>query len=302
MAPEPIDGVEYEGLLTADYSQIEMRIMVHLAADEKLIAAYEAGEDLHRYVGSEVFGVAPEDVTPEQRSKVKAMSYGLAYGLSRFGLAKQLNISSDEAGELRTNYFKRFGRVGRFLRGVLKQAHQDGYTETIFGRRRVLPDLDSPNRVRREAAERAALNAPIQGTAADIIKIAMINIHRRLREEGLKTRMLLQVHDEIILEVATGEREAAERVLVEEMSGAASLRVPLDVQVGWGKSWQEAGPLGSLSPRGLGSARKAVFVLVPTGRGGWVRYTLPPLLQGNPPSRALRSLLASLRRAPERVP
>ena len=241
VAPAPVDGVEYEGLLTADYSQIEMRIMVHLAADEKLIAAYEAGEDLHRYVGSEVFGVAPEDVTPEQRSKVKAMSYGLAYGLSRFGLAKQLNISSDEAGELRTNYFKRFGRVGRFLRGVLKQAHQDGYTETIFGRRRVLPDLDSPNRVRREAAERAALNAPIQGTAADIIKIAMINIHRRLREEGLKTRMLLQVHDEIILEVATGEREAAERVLVEEMSGAASLRVPLDVQVGWGKSWQEAG-------------------------------------------------------------
>ncbi|MFW7404423.1 MAG: DNA polymerase, partial [Rothia mucilaginosa] len=241
VAPAPVEGVEYEGLLTADYSQIEMRIMVHLAADEKLIAAYEAGEDLHRYVGSEVFGVAPEDVTPEQRSKVKAMSYGLAYGLSRFGLAKQLNISSDEAGELRTNYFKRFGRVGRFLRGVLKQAHQDGYTETIFGRRRVLPDLDSPNRVRREAAERAALNAPIQGTAADIIKIAMINIHRRLREEGLKTRMLLQVHDEIILEVATGEREAAERVLVEEMSGAASLRVPLDVQVGWGKSWQEAG-------------------------------------------------------------
>ena len=241
VAPAPVDGVEYEGLLTADYSQIEMRIMVHLAADEKLIAAYEAGEDLHRYVGSEVFGVAPEEVTPEQRSKVKAMSYGLAYGLSRFGLAKQLNISSDEAGELRTNYFKRFGRVGRFLRGVLKQAHQDGYTETIFGRRRVLPDLDSPNRTRREAAERAALNAPIQGTAADIIKIAMVNIHRRLREEGLKTRMLLQVHDEIILEVATGEREAAERVLVEEMSGAASLRVPLDVQVGWGKSWQEAG-------------------------------------------------------------
>ena len=206
VAPAPVDGVEYEGLLTADYSQIEMSIMVHLAPDEKLIAAY-----------------------------------GLAYGLSRFGLAKQLNISSDEAGELRTNYFKRFGRVGRFLRGVLKQAHQDGYTETIFGRRRVLPDLDSPNRVRREAAERAALNAPIQGTAADIIKIAMINIHRRLREEGLKTRMLLQIHDEIILEVATGEREAAERVLVEEMSGAASLRVPLDVQVGWGKSWQEAG-------------------------------------------------------------
>jgi len=188
----------------ADYSQIEMRIMVHLAADEKLIQAYADGEDLHRYVGSEVFGVAPEEVTPQMRAKVKAMSYGLAYGLSRFGLAKQLNISSDEAGELRTNYFKRFGRVGRFLRGVVKQAHNDGYTETIYGRRRSLPDLDSPNRTRREAAERAALNAPIQGTAADIIKIAMINIHRRLQEENLKTRMLLQVHDEIILEVAVG--------------------------------------------------------------------------------------------------
>ena len=241
VAPHPIDGVVYEGLLTADYSQIEMRIMVHLAKDEKLIAAYQEGEDLHRFVGSEVFGVAPEDVTSQMRSKVKAMSYGLAYGLSRFGLAKQLNISSDEAGQLRTNYFKRFGRVGRFLRGVLKQAHADGYTQTIFGRRRQLPDLDSPNRTRREAAERAALNAPIQGTAADIIKIAMINIHRRLRDENLKTRMLLQVHDEIILEVARGERETAQRILVEEMSGAAQLSVPLDVQVGWGKSWQEAG-------------------------------------------------------------
>ena len=241
VAPHPIDGVEYEGLLTADYSQIEMRIMVHLAKDEKLIAAYQEGEDLHRFVGSEVFGVAPEDVTSQMRSKVKAMSYGLAYGLSRFGLAKQLNISSDEAGQLRTNYFKRFGRVGRFLRGVLKQAHADGYTQTIFGRRRQLPDLDSPNRTRREAAERAALNAPIQGTAADIIKIAMINIHRRLREKNLKTHMLLQVHDEIILEVARGERETAQRILVEEMSGAAQLSVPLDVQVGWGKSWQEAG-------------------------------------------------------------
>lgn len=241
MAPKVLDGVEYEGLLTADYSQIEMRIMVHLAADEKLIQAYADGEDLHRYVGSEVFGVAPEEVTPQMRAKVKAMSYGLAYGLSRFGLAKQLNISSDEAGELRTNYFKRFGRVGRFLRGVVKQAHNDGYTETIYGRRRSLPDLDSPNRTRREAAERAALNAPIQGTAADIIKIAMINIHRRLQEEKLKTRMLLQVHDEIILEVAAGEREAAQRILVEEMSEAIELKVPLDVQVGWGKSWEEAG-------------------------------------------------------------
>ena len=239
-APKPVDGVVYEGLLTADYSQIEMRIMVHLAGDKALIDAYAQGEDLHRFVGSQVFGVAPEDVTSDMRAKVKAMSYGLAYGLSRFGLSKQLNISAEEAGQLRTDYFKRFGRVGRFLRNVVKQAHQDGYTETMFGRRRMLPDLESTNRMRRESAERAALNAPIQGAAADLMKIAMINIHRRLLAEGLATRMLLQVHDEIILEVAAGERESAEKILIEEMSGAADLSVPLEVQCGWGASWQEA--------------------------------------------------------------
>lgn len=241
VAPEPVDGVEYSTLLTADYSQIEMRIMVHLSGDESLIQAYRDGEDLHRFVGSEVFGVAPEDVTPEMRSKVKAMSYGLAYGLSPFGLSKQLGISVDEATGLRTNYFKRFGRVGKFLRSIVKDAHKNGYTKTMFGRRRTLPDLQSSNRQRREAAERAALNAPIQGTAADIIKIAMINIDARLRAEGLKTRMLLQIHDELILEVAPGEEETAQRILTEEMSGAAQLQVPLDVQVGWGRSWHEAG-------------------------------------------------------------
>lgn len=218
-----------------------MRIMVHLSNDEDLIQAYQDGEDLHRFVGAEVFGVAPEDVTPEMRSKVKAMSYGLAYGLSPFGLSKQLGISVDEATSLRSTYFQRFGRVGKFLRSIVKEAHNTGYTETMFGRRRVLPDLQSSNRQRREAAERAALNSPIQGTAADIIKIAMINIDERLKREGLSTRMLLQVHDELILEVASGEEEAAERILTEEMSGAASLRVPLDVQVGWGRSWHEAG-------------------------------------------------------------
>lgn len=241
VAPEPVDGTDYTTLLTADYSQIEMRIMVHLSDDEDLIAAYQAGEDLHRFVGSEVFGVAPEDVTPEMRSKVKAMSYGLAYGLSPFGLSKQLGISVDEATSLRTNYFQRFGKVGRFLRSIVREAHKTGYTETMFGRRRALPDLASSNRQRREAAERAALNSPIQGTAADIIKIAMINIDERLRRENLATRMLLQVHDELILEVAAGEEKIAETILVEEMSGAASLRVPLDVQVGWGRSWHEAG-------------------------------------------------------------
>ncbi|GGH57053.1 DNA polymerase I [Rothia aerolata] len=239
--PRTVDGQQYSTLLTADYSQIEMRIMVHLAQDEKLIEAYESGEDLHRFVGSEVFGVAPEDVTPEMRAKVKAMSYGLAYGLSRFGLSKQLGIPVEEAAQLTVNYFKRFGDVGRFLRGTLKEAHQDGYTETMFGRRRNLPDLGSSNRARREAAERAALNAPIQGSAADIMKIAMINVAARLEAEGLKTRMLLQIHDELILEVAPGEEEAAAAVLSEEMSRAVELRVPLDVQVGSGTSWHEAG-------------------------------------------------------------
>lgn len=241
VAPAPVDSVEYVKLLTADYSQIEMRIMVHLSDDEDLIKAYQDGEDLHRFVGAEVFGVAPEDVTPEMRSKVKAMSYGLAYGLSPFGLSKQLGISVDEATSLRTSYFQRFGKVGKFLRSIVKEAHNTGYTETMFGRRRVLPDLQSSNRQRREAAERAALNSPIQGTAADIIKIAMINIDERLTREGLATRILLQVHDELILEVAAGEEESAERILIDEMSGAASLRVPLDVQVGWGRSWHEAG-------------------------------------------------------------
>ncbi len=241
VAPEPLNGVEYVSLLTADYSQIEMRIMVHLSDDADLIAAYQAGEDLHRFVGSEVFGVDPEDVTSEMRSKVKAMSYGLAYGLSPFGLSKQLGISVDEATSLRANYFQRFGKVGKFLRSIVREAHKTGYTETMFGRRRLLPDLASSNRQRREAAERAALNSPIQGTAADIIKIAMINVDERLRRENLATRMLLQVHDELILEVAAGEEKAAEKILVDEMSGAASLRVPLDVQVGWGNSWHDAG-------------------------------------------------------------
>ncbi len=239
--PRMIDGVDFTTLITADYSQIEMRIMVHLAQDEKLIQAYKDGEDLHRFVGSQVFDVAPEEVTSEMRAKVKAMSYGLAYGLSRFGLSKQLGISVEEAAQLTVNYFKRFGNVGRFLRGTVKQAHKDGYTETMFGRRRTLADLNSSNRQRRDAAERAALNAPIQGTAADIMKIAMINVDRRLDEENLKSRMLLQIHDELILEVAPGEESAATQIVEEEMSNAVQLSVPMDVQVGSGGSWNEAG-------------------------------------------------------------
>lgn len=241
VAPQPLEGVDYSQLLTADYSQIEMRIMVHLAQDQDLIRAYQEGEDLHRFVGSQVFGVEPEDVTAEMRAKVKAMSYGLAYGLSPFGLSKQLKISVDEAFDLRKLYFDRFGKIQSFLRKIVRQAHRDGYTQTMFGRRRYLPDLASSNRQRREAAERAALNSPIQGTAADIIKIAMLRVDQVLRQEGLKSRILLQVHDELILEVARGEEETVQQILTQQMSQAAQLSVPLEVQVGWGSSWYQAG-------------------------------------------------------------
>lgn len=238
--PRETDGVRFDTLLTADYSQIEMRIMAHLSGDEGLIEAYRSGEDLHRFVGSQVFGVEPSEVTPEMRSKVKAMSYGLAYGLSSFGLSKQLRIGVDEARGLMSNYFKRFGAVRTYLRDVVEQARKDGYTQTMLGRRRYLPDLQSDNRQLREMAERAALNAPIQGSAADIIKKAMLGVDRRLREESLQSRMLLQIHDELILEVAPGELEAAEKILQDEMGGAVSLSVPLEVQMGHGRSWNDA--------------------------------------------------------------
>lgn len=234
-------GEGYETLVTADYSQIEMRIMAHLSGDQALIDAFASGEDLHRFVGSRVFGVSPEDVNAEMRSQVKAMSYGLAYGLSSFGLARQLNLSVSEAQALMDDYFKRFGAVRDYLASVVKQAAQVGYTETLFGRRRYLPDLTSTNRQRREIAERVALNAPIQGSAADLIKRAMLGVEIALRDQGLASRQLLQVHDELVVEVAAGERDAVEAILRAEMSGAATLTVPLDVNVGTGADWRTAG-------------------------------------------------------------
>ncbi|HLP22768.1 MAG TPA: DNA polymerase I [Microbacteriaceae bacterium] len=235
-----VAGDGFESLLTADYSQIEMRIMAHLSGDPGLIEAFIEGEDLHRFVGARIFGVAPEDVTSDQRAKVKAMSYGLAYGLSAFGLAKQLRISQSEAKQLMVDYFARFGAVRDYLRGVVERAKEKGYTETIFGRRRPFPDLASPNRQLRENAERAALNAPIQGAAADLMKIAMVQIEADIAAAGLSSRMLLQVHDELIFELAAGERDALERIVRERMANAASLLVPLDVQVGVGANWDAA--------------------------------------------------------------
>ncbi|UYN84245.1 MAG: DNA polymerase I [Microcella sp.] len=233
-------GEGFESLLTADYSQIEMRIMAHLSGDEGLIEAFRSGEDLHRFVGARIFSVDPADVTPEMRTKVKAMSYGLAYGLSAFGLSKQLRIDTSEAKQLMADYFARFGAVRDYLRSVVEQARADGYTETIFGRRRPFADLKSTNRVLRENAERQALNAPIQGSAADIMKIAMNTVAEDMARQSLRSRMLLQVHDELVFEVAEGEREALEAIVRERMGAAADLAVPLDVQVGVGRDWDDA--------------------------------------------------------------
>ncbi len=231
----------YDCLLSADYSQIEMRIMAHLSGDAGLIQAYKDGEDLHRFVGSNIFHVPTDQVTSAMRSKVKAMSYGLAYGLTSFGLSKQLEVSVDEARTLMKDYFDRFGAVRDYLRGVVEQARIDGYTATIEGRRRYLPDLTSTDRQLRENAERIALNSPIQGSAADIIKRAMLGVSGALADQGLKSRMLLQVHDELVLEVAAGERDTVERLVTEQMGAAARLTVPLEVQIGVGSSWYEAG-------------------------------------------------------------
>ena len=233
-------GEGYETLLTADYSQIEMRIMAHLSEDPGLIEAFNSGEDLHRFVGARVFGVEPQNVTSAMRTKVKAMSYGLVYGLSAFGLSKQLRIEQTEAKQLMTEYFHRFGAVRDYLRSSVEQAKIDGYTETIFGRRRPFPDLSSPNRVLRENAERAALNAPIQGSAADIMKIALFHIHDDFTAMQLRSRVLMQIHDELVIEIATGEWDAAERIVRQRMGDAADLAVPLDVQIGRGQDWNEA--------------------------------------------------------------
>jgi DNA polymerase-1 len=233
-------GPGYETLLTADYSQIELRIMADLSGDAALLAAFESGHDFHAATASRVFGVAPEDVSPEQRAKIKAMNYGLAYGLSAFGLSGQLRVSAEEARGLMDEYFKEFGGVRDYLHSIVAQARIDGYTSTIMGRRRYLPDLVSDNRQRREMAERMALNAPIQGSAADVIKVAMLRVAAALSEAGLRSRMLLQVHDELIFEVAPGELESVRSLVSTQMGSAASLRVPLEVSTGTGRSWAEA--------------------------------------------------------------
>jgi DNA polymerase-1 len=235
-----IAGSGYDALLTADYSQIEMRIMAHLSNDEHLLKAFESGEDLHATVAAEVFGVKAADVDPEMRRQIKAMSYGLAYGLSSYGLAAQLDLTPPAAQDLMDRYFERFGGIRDYLKTVVEDARKVGYTETVMGRRRYLPDLMHDNRQRREVAERMALNAPIQGSAADIIKQAMLNVQGALIAGKYESRLLLQVHDELILEVKTAEVDVVSELVRVQMGKAYPLRAPLDVSVGVGKSWNEA--------------------------------------------------------------
>ena len=235
-----IAGKGYDALLTADYSQIEMRIMAHLSHDANLIKAFESGEDLHASIAGEVFGVKPADVDPEMRRQIKAMSYGLAYGLSSYGLAAQLDLTPPAAQELMDRYFERFGGIRDYLKTVVEDARKVGYTETVMGRRRYLPDLMSDNRQRREVAERMALNAPIQGSAADIIKLAMLNVQEALVEGGFTSRLLLQVHDELILEIISKEEEAVTELVRREMGSAFPLKAPLSVGIGVGKNWNIA--------------------------------------------------------------
>ncbi|MCX5046249.1 DNA polymerase I [Aldersonia sp. NBC_00410] len=227
----------FDTIMSADYSQIEMRIMAHLSGDPALIAAFESGEDLHRYVAAEAFAVAPADVTNEQRRRAKAISYGLAYGLTARGLAGQLGIGVNEARQHRAAYFHRFGGVRDYLQSVAEQARTTGYTETLLGRRRYLPDLSSANPTRADAAERAALNAPIQGSAADIIKLAMRDVAAALNRSDLRSRMILQIHDELLFEVAPGEHDQLARLLQTAMTTAITLSVPLDIDIRHGTTW-----------------------------------------------------------------
>jgi DNA polymerase-1 len=235
-----IAGQGFESLLTADYSQIEMRIMAHLSNDAALLKAFESGEDLHASVAGLVFGVKASEVDPEMRRQMKAMSYGLAYGLSAYGLAVQLDLSASAAQELMNKYFIRFGGIRDYLSDVVDQARKVGYTQTVMGRRRYLPDLTSDNRPRREVAERMALNAPIQGSAADIIKKAMLNVDSLIKESKLKSQLLLQVHDELIFDVAPGEVDVLSDLVRKGMGSAFELKAPLDVSIGIGASWNEA--------------------------------------------------------------
>jgi DNA polymerase-1 len=233
----PAAGCE---LLVADYNQIELRVIAHLAEDPGLVEAFRTGQDIHTTTAARIFGVAPEEVTTGQRSKAKMVSYGLAYGMESYGLASRLNIPVEEASEILDAYFVAFPRVKAYMARTVAEARDRGYTETLFGRRRQIPELKASNYRIRQAGERQAMNAGIQGLAADIFKVAIVRLDRALEEQGLRSRLILQVHDEVILEVPPDERERAAELTLAAMGGAAELRVPLEVDLAWGRNWAEA--------------------------------------------------------------
>ena len=235
---EPGEG--YDCLLSADYSQIELRLLAHMSGDENFIDAFKRGQDIHARTAAEVFGIPLDEVTPELRRHAKAVNFGIVYGISDFGLARNLHISRKEAGDYISRYFERYPGVRAFMDKVVAEAHETGYVTTMFGRRRELPAIKSRNFNQRMLAERMAMNTPIQGTAADVIKLAMIAAYRKLREAGLKSRILLQVHDELVLEVKESELETVQAILHEAMEHVVSLFVPLSIDVHWGRNWAEA--------------------------------------------------------------
>ena len=235
---EPGDG--YDALMSADYSQIELRILAHLSQDKNSLEAFLHGQDIHARTASEVFGVPMEEVTPDLRRKAKAVNFGIVYGISDYGLSKDLHISRQEAADYIASYFEKCSGIKRFIDGIVEKAHSDGFVTTIFGRRRDLPAIKSSNYNQRTLAERMAMNTPIQGSAADIIKLAMIKTHRALQEGGFKSRILLQVHDELVLEIMQNEKEQVAELVRDAMENVVQLSVPLSVDIHTGENWAAA--------------------------------------------------------------
>ena len=225
--------------LVADYSLIELRVLAHMSGDEKLINAYKEAKDIHRITASEVFHTPFDEVTPLQRSNAKAVNFGIIYGISSFGLGQDLNITRKEAERFIDKYFKTYPKIKEFLDRLVAEAKEKGYSTTIFGRRRPIPELSSSNFMQRSFGERVAMNSPIQGTAADIIKIAMNRVNQRLKNNNMHSRLILQVHDELLVEAHKDEIEEVKRIMTEEMTGAAKLDVPLEAEVKIGSNWYE---------------------------------------------------------------
>ena len=233
---KPAEGNVY---IDADYSQIELRVLAHISQDENMIYAFNHGEDIHKQAASKVFNIPIEEVTKEQRSSAKAVNFGIVYGISDFGLANQIGVSNKKAKEYIQQYLEKYSGIKHFMDDIVESAKQKGYVETLFGRRRYIPEITANNFMQRSFGERVAMNMPVQGSAADIIKIAMVKVWERLKALGLKSRLVLQVHDELLIETYKDEQEQVERLLQEEMENAVKLSVPLIAEVHSGNNWYE---------------------------------------------------------------